>query len=282
MAGNANYLYPELKNMPIVYNPNVGKQYTVKFNSQGGSSVSSKTAIYGNTITAPKSPTRSGYSFAGWYKESSCKNAWNFSKDTVTKDITLYAKWTYPLPGKPSISAKSASYNSIKISWKKTSRATKYQIYRATSKNGTYKKIGETSSVNYINKNVDTGKTYYYKVKAYYKKGSTVVYSSFSDVKSAKAVLGAPAKPKAKKASATSIKLGWSKVTGASGYEIVRCETKTGTYTLAATVKGGTKTSYTNVKLTKGKTYYYKIRAYRTVGGKKVYSGYSSIVSAKL
>jgi len=39
--------------------------------------------------------TRSSYTFGGWYKEAACANAWNFSTDTVTGNITLYAKWTY-------------------------------------------------------------------------------------------------------------------------------------------------------------------------------------------
>ena len=49
---------------------------------------------YGSTITAPTAPTEAGYTFGGWYKESSCTNAWDFSTDTVTEDKTLYAKWT--------------------------------------------------------------------------------------------------------------------------------------------------------------------------------------------
>lgn len=69
--------------------------YTVTFNSQGDSAVAAITDIAsGSTITAPTSPTRSGYIFGGWYKETACINAWNFNADTVTSNITLYAKWT--------------------------------------------------------------------------------------------------------------------------------------------------------------------------------------------
>jgi uncharacterized repeat protein (TIGR02543 family) len=69
--------------------------YTVTFNSLGGSTVSSITSVTsGSTITPPTPPARSGYTFAGWYKVSTCVNAWNFSSDTVTGNITLYAKWT--------------------------------------------------------------------------------------------------------------------------------------------------------------------------------------------
>ncbi|HCT29958.1 MAG TPA: hypothetical protein DIW31_04330, partial [Bacteroidales bacterium] len=68
--------------------------YTVTFNAQGGTAVSSTTASSGSTIAAPTPPTRSCYTFAGWYKEASCTNAWNFSTDIVTANTTLYAKWT--------------------------------------------------------------------------------------------------------------------------------------------------------------------------------------------
>lgn len=67
--------------------------YTVTFNSQGGSSVAAQTVKENETATKPKNPTRSGYTFAGWYTEASCQNQYDFSTK-VTKDITLYADWT--------------------------------------------------------------------------------------------------------------------------------------------------------------------------------------------
>jgi len=68
--------------------------YTVTFNSQGGSAVASQTVAHGGKVTRPRAPRRTGYTFGGWYKESGCANAWNFDTDTVTSDVTLYAKWT--------------------------------------------------------------------------------------------------------------------------------------------------------------------------------------------
>jgi uncharacterized repeat protein (TIGR02543 family) len=70
-----------------------GPSFTVTFNSQGGSAVASASAIPGTTITAPTPPDHPGYAFAGWYKEAACVNVWDFATDTVTSDITLYAKW---------------------------------------------------------------------------------------------------------------------------------------------------------------------------------------------
>jgi len=68
--------------------------YTVTFNSQGGSAVSSQVVEEGELATEPTDPTRAGYTFAGWYKESGCTNAWDFDTDIVISDVTLYAKWT--------------------------------------------------------------------------------------------------------------------------------------------------------------------------------------------
>ncbi|MFA5658963.1 MAG: InlB B-repeat-containing protein, partial [Oscillospiraceae bacterium] len=69
-------------------------KYTVTFNSNGGSSVSALNDIdEGSTISAPAAPTKSGYTFAGWYKESTFATAWSFASDTVTATTTLYAKW---------------------------------------------------------------------------------------------------------------------------------------------------------------------------------------------
>ena len=73
--------------------------YTVTFNSKGGTAVASQTVglKYGQTTvkaTEPTAPTRTNYTFGGWYKESSCTNAWDFASDGVTADVTLYAKWT--------------------------------------------------------------------------------------------------------------------------------------------------------------------------------------------
>ena len=70
--------------------------FTVTFNSNGGSAETAQTVLDGGRVTRPTDPTRSGYVFAGWYKESSLTTLWNFATDTVTTNITLYAKWLTP------------------------------------------------------------------------------------------------------------------------------------------------------------------------------------------
>jgi uncharacterized repeat protein (TIGR02543 family) len=68
--------------------------YTVTFDSQGGSAVSPITGVVANAvIAAPAAPTRSGYTFDGWFKEAACINRWA-TADRVNANTILYAKWT--------------------------------------------------------------------------------------------------------------------------------------------------------------------------------------------
>ena len=69
-------------------------QYTITFDTDGGSAVASITQDYGTAITAPKDPTKTGYTFAGWYTDAACTNAWNFGSNMLADhDMTLYARW---------------------------------------------------------------------------------------------------------------------------------------------------------------------------------------------
>lgn len=205
-----------------------------------------------------------------------------FAKNAVEKEYTLCVNKIENR--KTSVtSVKSTAYNKLKVSWKVVPAATSYQIYRCTAKDGDYQNIKTINSVgtsSWTDGSVKTGKTYYYKIKTVVKTQNGEQTSGFSNVKSAKAV---PAKTtlKAKASDAKNVKLTWSKVKGASGYEIYRSNSKDGKYSKVKTISKGSTTSYKNGKLKKSTTYYYKIRAYRKVNGKKVYGSYSSVVSVK-
>lgn len=69
------------------------KDYTVTYESNGGSTVPSQTVKYNETANKPADPTKSGYTFAGWYTEEKLTNKYDFAA-LVTGNITLYAKWT--------------------------------------------------------------------------------------------------------------------------------------------------------------------------------------------
>lgn len=66
---------------------------TVTFDSQGGSSVEAQEVAKDSKAARPTDPTRSGYSFGGWYTDVECTAEYDFNA-AVVEDITLYAKWT--------------------------------------------------------------------------------------------------------------------------------------------------------------------------------------------
>lgn len=205
-----------------------------------------------------------------------------FAKNAVDKEYTLCVN---KIGNKKTsvTSVKSTAYNKLKVSWKVVPAAASYQIYRSTKKDGDYQNIKTIDSVgtsSWTDSSVKTGKTYYYKIKVVVKTQNGNQTSGFSNVKSAKAV---PAKTtlKAKASNAKNVKLTWSKVKGANGYEIYRSNRKDGKYQKVKTISKGGTTSYKDGKLKKSTTYYYKIRVYRKVDRKKVYGSYSSVVSVK-
>ena len=74
----------------------------------------------------------------------------------------------------------------------------------------------------------------------------------------------------------TTAKIKWYKVSNAKGYQIYRATSKSGKYSKIKTITSRSTTSYTNKSLTLGKTYYYKVRAYKKSGKKTKYGKYST------
>ena len=73
---------------------NMDNSFRVLFETSGGSFISPVTYLsYGDKISQPPAPTKDGYTFGGWYKDSACTQSWSFSEG-IPGDITLYAKWT--------------------------------------------------------------------------------------------------------------------------------------------------------------------------------------------
>ena len=180
---------------------------------------------------------------------------------------------------KPKIlSVTSKAYNKLLVKWKKVSGASGYVIYRSTKKNSGYKKIKTVrsgSTTKYTDTGIQTGKTYYYKIKAYKKASSKLTYSNFSKIKSGKSVLTTPVLQT--QAASNGIKLTSAKTKGISGYEIYRSTAKSGSYQKIKEVKSSQSLSYTDSTAKSQTVYYYKIRTYRTVNGKNVYSPYSTV-----
>ena len=94
---DTNYAPFETVVSVTVYRPSSGgglvTRYTVTFDTQGGSKVSSKTVNWNAIVSEPAAPTRDGYIFEGWFTDEDCTTEYDFDTK-VTKNITLYAKWT--------------------------------------------------------------------------------------------------------------------------------------------------------------------------------------------
>ncbi len=67
---------------------------TVSFNTNGGSEITDQTVQFGEKINCPENPIREGYKFEGWYRDIYLSEKWDFEKDTVQGNLSLYAKWS--------------------------------------------------------------------------------------------------------------------------------------------------------------------------------------------
>ena len=249
-------------------NVNVRKGPSTNYTSLGVLKVGQKVEILGTD------------SATGWYKIK-YNNGYGYVSNKYLKIDS--SNQQSPTLSKPTVKVSSNSYNSNKLSWNKVTGASGYEVLRATSKTGTYKSvktITSGSTVSYTDKSLATGTTYYYKVRAYRTVDKKKVYSSYSSVVSAKPVLKTPSVKLTSGSKKATIK--WEKISGASGYEVYRATSKSGKYSKIKTITKNSTVSYVNSSLTKNKTYYYKVRAYRTVNGKKIYSSYSVAKSVRV
>lgn len=212
-----------------------------------------------------------------YYKIRACRN---------TTGTTVYGPYSAIKPAKAptavpvSFKAAQALPLGIKLSWKGVTGADGYEIHRSTSKTGTYTLVGTTSELSFTDEGLEAGKTYYYKVRMYTMHEGDKLYGNYTGIKYIKAPTAVPGSFTAVSATPKGVKLSWKGVTGASGYQVYRSTTKTGTYTLVGATTALTYTD-TDEALEAGKTYYYKIRIYVTYDGNKVYGSYTGVKYAK-
>jgi len=203
----------------------------------------------------------------------------------ISEGIEYYGTYTsiksqtLPAPKPTNVKVSKASATSIKVSWTKVTGVSGYKVYAATSKNGTYKCVGTVEGTSFTYKNLTVGKTYYFKLRSYKTISDVKKYSDYTAITSQTLPVPKPTNVKVSKASATSIKVSWTKAAGVSGYKVYAATSKNGTYKCVGTVKG---TSFTYKNLTVGKTYYFKLRSYKTISDVKKYSGYTGIISKEL
>ncbi len=115
--------------------------------------------------------------------------------------------------------------------------------------------------------------------------GQTTIQATAGGITTVFVVKVAPKQVKSlklKRKGTESLKISWKKDKKADGYQILMKTGKSGTYKVVKTIKKNKTVSFTKKKLRKGKTYYVRVRAYKVMGGKKVYGSYSVTKKLKL
>lgn len=218
---------------------------------------------FGKNVTIP-----SGYtSYPSNWKTYSAENVYIYKKYSAPKTVT----------------AKLCKYNGIALSWSKVTGAKAYKVYYKKSTSSNYTLLKTTTATSLTKTGLTSGAKYYFKVYGCDKLDKTTVpYYGKGYYRSANSIytLKKLNTPSVYKYSSNYVKVKWNNISGETGYQISRSTSKTGTnvvYTYKTT--SGT---YKTIKATKGRTYYYKVRAYKTVDDKKIYGPWSYVKSYKL
>ncbi|MBQ8504030.1 MAG: fibronectin type III domain-containing protein [Clostridia bacterium] len=173
------------------------------------------------------------------------------------------------------------STNSVTLTWNKSSGATGYRVYRYdTAKKKWITVINKTTARKVTIKKLKKGTKYTFSVKPYITTESGDVWAeSGTRIKTATKT-AAPtikvASPSKGKATVT-----WSNVSGETGYQVYYSTKKSGGYKKLGNYKAN-KLKTTKSGFTRGKTYYFKVRAYIKTNSGYVYSSYSSVKSVKI
>lgn len=196
---------------------------------------------------------------------------------TKTLYFTIVPKT--PKSASAKLSTASGGYNDVKFSWTASTGASGYMVYYKKASASKYTYYKSTTKTTLTKKNLADGTKYNFKVVPYYKTSDGTKYYLSDQYKAVSIYtlkkMSAPTLSK----SGTKVKVKWTNIAGETGYQISRSTSKTKT-NIVATYKT-TKGTYKLVSATKGKTYYYKVRAYKVVDGKKVYGPWSAVKSYK-
>ncbi len=152
-----------------------------------------------------------------------------------------------------------ASSGKVRLNWEAVDGAVEYDVYRATSKEGTYKNVFTTDGTQYTHTSGESGVRYYYKVKAIAQ--NTDANSAYSSIKSRLCDLPRPNVTASNVASSGKVRLNWEAVDGAVAYKIYRATSEDGTYKNVFTTEN---TRYTHTSGEPGVKYYYTVKAVAT------------------
>lgn len=168
----------------------------------------------------------------------------------------------------------------ITLTWTAIPGVDGYRIYKYNELTGKYnylKQLDGSAQNSYVDTGLTAGTRYRYRVRAFVKVNNENKYGKYS-TKYKTATRLKKVTPLKVKAGTRKASLSWKKTDNAEGYEI-RMKTGNGEFSTIKTITKGKTVSYTKTGLSKGKVYYFRVRAYRTVSGTKIYGSCSKIKS---
>ena len=228
-------------------------------------------ARYNNTTTSnakrgePYADTAYDYEF--WQYSSVAK----VSGYTGNLDVNFWYKDTSAKTGGLKATVGNA-FDPVKLSWGKAADdVTGYRVYRYDEKQKKYVYMKQTSGKSFTDTDVTSGKTYQYRVRCFWTIGGTNYYGNYSSVVSATVPPAKVSDVKTQKRSSTYVTLGWSKISGSSGYRVYKYNTAEKKYESVATIAGGAEVSYKVTGLSGATTYKFKVKSYKKAEGETVW-----------
>lgn len=171
---------------------------------------------------------------------------------------------------------KEGSTSQVKLAWNKVSGATGYEIYQYHTKDKKYVMIGTTTTTSKTIGGLKPGTSYSFKVRAYKKVKGKNYYGATSSALTATTKLQRPIILSVRSKSKKAISIMLKKAPSVSGYQISVSTSKDfkNSTTMNRTTK---KTTYLVTNVKSKKKYYVKVRVYKTVNNKKIFSDWSPV-----
>lgn len=174
--------------------------------------------------------------------------------------------------------------NFVTLTWDKQTAANGYEVFKydaSSKKYVLYKNITNPNTNTCKVTGLASNKKYDFKVRAYQIDDSEKTYAPFGAVVSQYTSIAKPKLNSAKSTSKKKIKASWSKVGGASGYQVMWSTYKNFSKNYKTKSVKAKYSSKTVTTAQSKKTYYVRVRAYKTINGKKVYSQWSNTKKVK-
>ena len=171
-------------------------------------------------------------------------------------------------------------HDTLKVSWSKVAGADGYYVYYKKSTWKNYQQLGTTTSLSYSKAKLADGAKYKFAVYPYMNIGDQKYRTKNGKSSDYVYTLKKLKKPGVKKSSRSYVRVSWNNIPGESGYQIARSKSSTKNFKIVKRVSKNYKS--TKIKTPRYKKYYYKVRAYKTVNGKRIYGPWSSGKSYRL